>query len=222
MVTGCIPAHALYFSSYEAVKHSTNDSSLAGAVATLFHDVIMTPLDTIKQRLQLGHYNGVITAMRHMHASEGTVSFYRSFPITLFTNLPYGVIMVTTNDYLKQTIQPQKRETQYYHVSTCLIAGSVAGAIAAAATTPLDCIKTKLQTQALADLPTNCANHPCTTSTSVQLRYDGIKDAFQSIVREDGGRGMFRGLVPRLVTHTPAVAISWTTYEMVKKWLAGF
>jgi len=219
MVVGCIPAHALYFSSYEAVKHSTGDSSSAGAVATLFHDVIMTPLDTVKQRLQLGHYNGFITAIRHMYFSEGPKSFYRSYPITLFTNLPYGVIMVTANDNLKRTLQPH--ETRHYKVSTCLLSGSVAGALAAAATTPLDRIKTKLQTQAAASLPRDCADWPCTKTAAVTLRYDGIRDALRSILKEDGGRGLFRGLVPRLVTHTPAVAISWTAYEMVKKWLAG-
>ena len=29
---------------------------LAGAVAALGHDAAMTPLDTVKQRMRLGHY----------------------------------------------------------------------------------------------------------------------------------------------------------------------
>ena len=62
ILVGCVPAHALYFSSYEAVKYygkrsdgttSPGWGALAGAAAVLGHDIIMTPLDTIKQRLQL-------------------------------------------------------------------------------------------------------------------------------------------------------------------------
>ena len=36
---------------------------------------------------------------------------------------------------------------------------------------------------------------------------------------EDGVRGYFRGIKPRLALHTPAVAISWTTYELFKRLL---
>jgi Mitochondrial carrier protein len=61
VAVGCIPAHALYFSSYEIVKEITTNahesmsplaSSVAGACAVMSHDIIMTPLDTIKQRMQ--------------------------------------------------------------------------------------------------------------------------------------------------------------------------
>ena len=74
MTTGCIPAHALYFSSYEFTKAKlstpvvnpntgashlhlgTIGASVAGAVSTFFHDLVMTPMDTIKQRMQLGNH----------------------------------------------------------------------------------------------------------------------------------------------------------------------
>ena len=100
MMAGCIPAHALYFSSYEAIKALFTSeeqqnlgplgSSVAGASAAFCHDSIMTPADTIKQRLQLGHYQGMSDAIRNILQNEGPVGLYRSFPITLLTNLPYG------------------------------------------------------------------------------------------------------------------------------------
>merc|ERR1712157_6823 len=219
---GCIPAHALYFSMYEATKHvnsnPTISSAFAGAAATLGHDIIMTPLDTIKQRLQLGHYEGkLIPAFRHIYRNEGLSGFFRSFPITLFTNIPYGIIMVSVNDFL--------RSKDKQSIQTCLLAGSAAGCVASAVTTPLDRIKTRLQTQALTNVqPTYCE----ITSSSfcpkqeflVELRYRGVHDAWLSIYREEGVRGFFRGIAPRVLSHTPAVAISWTAYEMAKTWLA--
>jgi len=245
---GCIPAHALYFSCYEATKHTLhsttgNDtlaSAVAGATATIGHDIIMAPLDTIKQRLQLGHYEGQFYgAVKNIYKHEGLLGLFRSFPITLFTNVPYGVIMVSTNDFLKDVLQQQQTTTGARHheehnakytLSTCLIAGSAAGCVASAVTTPLDRVKTRLQTQSLGipqqALPDYCkitasSSCPKISSKTVQiLKYNGIRDAFLSIVREEGWVGLFRGLTPRVLAHTPAVAISWTSYEMAKNWLA--
>jgi len=61
VVVGCIPAHAVYFSIYEKAKELLNcrpeqdvtKFAVVGAVAAMFHDLIMTPADTLKQRLQL-------------------------------------------------------------------------------------------------------------------------------------------------------------------------
>lgn len=58
---GCIPAHAIYFSIYEYAKkmidHKNNDShyqyAFVGVASSLFHDLVMTPTEVIKQRLQL-------------------------------------------------------------------------------------------------------------------------------------------------------------------------
>ena len=48
-------------------------------------------------------------------------------------------------------------------------------------------------------------------------RYTGIVDAARKIVAEEGPRGFFRGVNARIALHTPAMAISWGTYEAVKK-----
>merc|ERR1712157_183513 len=100
-------------------------------------------------------------------------------------------------------------------ISTTMMAGCGAGMAAAAVTTPLDRVKTRLQTQKLGQiLPRRCPN--VRALSSIKPEYAGLSDAFQSIVREEGAMGLCRGLVPRLMTHTPAVAISWTSYESAK------
>jgi solute carrier family 25 iron transporter 28/37 len=233
MAVGCVPAHALYFSSYEAVKHlcstevtvrdaeghlvtqhhlSAAGSSAAGAAATLAHDVIMTPLDTAKQRLQLGHYRGLWDALHSSFQNDrGLSGLYRSFPITLATNVPYGMIMVTTNEFLKDMINPHRA----YDLQSTLLAGCGAGFVAAAITAPLDRVKTRLQTQQLS-LKATC---PGLKGPHCSPKYAGWRDATTSILKEEGAAGFFRGLSPRLLTHTPAVAISWTSYEVCKQWL---
>jgi len=57
VASGCIPAHALYFTTYEysRVKLGINDDELhpylfglTGIMATLLHDMILTPIDVLK------------------------------------------------------------------------------------------------------------------------------------------------------------------------------
>ena len=258
VLVGCIPAHALYFSTYEIIKKATLDtngnvttygSALAGAAAVVSHDLILGPLDTVKQRQQLGHYNGLSHAVRLMIQNEGVMSLFRSFPVTLGTNIPYGVVMVGTNEFLKK--RWTNDGTEKLTLSVMLGASSIAGFVASATTTPLDRIKTYLQTQQLTPaclLSPNPGRAPdvcpltsvrnnksnasgssaaaalaSASTTTTVVNKPLVADFRQAAIRiyqTEGMAGFFRGVTPRVLSHTPAVAISWTTYETAKKYLA--
>ncbi|KAL7524842.1 hypothetical protein ACHAXR_000740 [Thalassiosira sp. AJA248-18] len=318
---------------------STTQAMLAGGVATLLHDFIMTPMDTMKQRMQLGHYDNLRHAFvsivwgsdhhhHHPHANtpttgavssnkeaainaarsagEGWKGLYRSFPITVMTNVPYGMIMMTTNEWLRGVLEDglygihHNQEENPFHFATILLSGMGAGTIASAVTAPLDRIKTRLQTQrmgmvlptttstsaaaaaaasATSSFSSNTVNNlgssgaaimeeralaaalgqrkfcpkmavqdvrrtlfPSSSSTAASITssigkithqqqqqqakqtpfktyYTTPLEAFQSILQEEGPRGLFRGTLPRVALHAPSVAISWTAYEMAKDWL---
>jgi len=227
VLIGCVPAHALYFSSYESVKYANlrSDGSLpywagllAGAAAVIGHDIIMSPLDTIKQRLQLGHYPGFRQAALHMMKHEGMFSLYRSFPVTLLTNIPYGSIMVSTNEICKDYLSEHEgRRGQAPSLSVCLLSSSMGGMVASFTTTPLDRIKTILQIQKLQ--PVACERFGVCPKVALSERLEW-KQVVREILRHEGVGGLFRGCLPRMLSHTPAVAISWTTYETAKQWLA--
>ena len=200
-------------------------------------------MDTVKQRLQLGYYRGVAHAVTSMVRREGVGALFRSYPTTLAMNLPYGCVMVAANESLKKVLSPDGN----FSLVTSVLAGSGAGATAAAFTTPLDNVKTRLQTQELramyetapakpspaapaADKPTlgnvrnskyiGCASmhtKPPEPPCMATPKYSGGLDAAKNILRSEGVPGFFRGLLPRVITHAPAVAISWTTYESVKR-----
>jgi solute carrier family 25 (mitochondrial iron transporter), member 28/37 len=235
ILIGCVPAHALYFSSYETIKAHHLDpetghvsawgSSLAGAAAVASHDAIMTPLDTVKQRLQIGHYSGAWPATRAICQQEGFIALYRSFPITLASNIPYGMVMVSTHEACKDALRESPLLAEHYRLSqwqVVLAASSVAGFVASAVTTPLDRIKTALQTQQLTPV---CAalQVPCPLTTNQNAmttpKLLNWEQAALTIWRQEGVAGFFRGVTPRILSHTPAVAISWTTYESAKHYL---
>lgn len=238
ILIGCIPAHALYFSSYEMVKAATLDkngnvttygSALAGGAAVISHDLILGPLDTVKQRLQLGHYRGLPHALSTMIRNEGAISLFRSFPITLASNIPYGMVMVGTNEFCKQQ---WSEDSGKLTMGVTLGASALAGLVAAATTTPLDRIKTYLQTQQLSPAcmlnatpnisPETCplqAAAAANGTASSQPIVANWRQAALRIYQTEGTVGFFRGLTPRILSHTPAVAISWTTYETAKRYL---
>ena len=173
MFVGCIPAHAAYFTIYEscnpAFTHqlagasSTHIDRFAGTlegstaaavgsgtavtVATVAHDCIMTPMDTIKQRLQLGlHNNSMLHCFGAVVRTEGQRALVISLPVTLCMNMPFAAVMGTTNELLRKRLSPNGDPPS---AAVYMAAGAGSGALAAAATTPLDAVKTRLQTQHL-------------------------------------------------------------------------
>ena len=248
ILIGCIPAHALYFSSYETVKWYYTDAgnnnhlsmegaALAGAAAVLGHDVIMTPLDTIKQRLQLGHYNnGMTQALQEICKSKAGLigTLYRSFPVTLLTNVPYGAIMVYANEATKELLLLQRQQQQQQRnnnttsllqkntLTDCLIASSIGGFLASGLTTPLDRIKTSLQIQGLAPVKCERFGGECATPYSASPPQATYGQVVRQILQKEGLRGLWKGALPRVLSHTPAVAISWTTYETCKELLIKY
>ncbi len=118
-----------------------------GALSSMFHDLIMTPAEALKQRLQLARSDNAtvkVTAVtKKILATEGLIAFYRSFPINYFMNIPFGSLIVVFNEKLKHLIGAKDGDhgIKYY------LCGALAGGIASIPTTPLDVIKTKLNTQ---------------------------------------------------------------------------
>ena len=158
----------MYFSVFESVKiwlgadqkgHHPIQAAISGATATLSHDLCLTPFDTVKQRMQLGYYNNIGHCIRTILLKEGVRSLYISLPTTLVMNLPFGCIMVAVNESSRKVLNP----TGKYNLSSTLVSGAVAGAVAAVFTNPLDIVKTRLQTQSLAPLQRSA--EPCLTNT---------------------------------------------------------
>jgi solute carrier family 25 iron transporter 28/37 len=161
MALGAGPAHAVHFSFYEVCKkHLSRDnpnSSIAHAVsgvcATVASDAVFTPMDMVKQRLQLGSdsvYKGVWDCVKRVVREEGFGAFYASYRTTVLMNAPFTAVYFTIYEAAKKglmEISPDSVNDERWVVHAT--AGAAAGALAAAVTTPLDVVKTQLQCQVL-------------------------------------------------------------------------
>lgn len=66
----------------------------------------MTPTEVIKQRLQLYRteckWISTRQLIKAMYKSEGIISFYRSFFVNYFMNVPFGSMIILMNEKLKK------------------------------------------------------------------------------------------------------------------------
>jgi solute carrier family 25 iron transporter 28/37 len=103
MGLGAGPAHAVYFAVYESLKEYLGGNrsgyhpfahALAGAGATIASDAVFTPMDVVKQRLQLRHspYVGVMDCIKKTMKAEGLSAFYKSYRTTVVMNIPFTAV----------------------------------------------------------------------------------------------------------------------------------
>ncbi|XP_064956030.1 uncharacterized protein LOC135607831 [Musa acuminata AAA Group] len=213
MSLGAGPAHAVYFSVYELSKESLARGNpnnpvvhaASGVLATVVSDAVFTPMDTVKQRLQLkgSPYRGVMDCVARVLREEGFRAFFASYKTTVVMNAPYTAVHFATYEAAKRgmreiSLEIASDERLVVHAT----AGAAAGALAAAVTTPLDVVKTQLQCQGVCG-----CDRFSSSSTSEVIR---------AIIRRDGYTGLMRGWKPRILFHAPAAAICWSTYEATK------
>ncbi|THU44511.1 hypothetical protein C4D60_Mb02t08150 [Musa balbisiana] len=216
---GAGPAHAAYFAVYELCKdrlggnrqdgrHHPLIHAASGVAATIASDALLTPMDVVKQRLQLrwSPYSGVRDCVVRMLRDEGIKAFYASYRTTVLMNAPFTAVHFATYEAVKKIlteIAPENASEERLLVH--LTAGGAAGALASAVTTPLDVVKTRLQCQGV-----------CGADT---FNGSSIRMVMEKIVAKEGPRALLQGLKPRVLFHAPAAAICWSTYEAMKSYL---
>jgi len=162
------------------------------------HDAIITPLDVVKQRLQMfnSQYRGVFHAARTIFKQEGIRAFYASYPTTVVMNVPFMSVQFASYEFLKmQLTKPGSKHGPREE----FVAGGGAGALGGLVSTPLDVIKTRLQTS----------------------RNQTASRVIRDLYRQEGFMGFTRGAGARVLIQVPSAAVCWTTYESVKKLLKG-
>eukprot|EP01025_Chloroclados_australasicus_P014366 TRINITY_DN16728_c0_g1_i2.p2 TRINITY_DN16728_c0_g1~~TRINITY_DN16728_c0_g1_i2.p2 ORF type:complete len:335 (+),score=33.07 TRINITY_DN16728_c0_g1_i2:194-1198(+) len=215
MIYGAGPSHAVYFATYEFTKQqldtdnagnpSPSVAAFSGAVAAAASDGCMVPADVVKQRLQISGspYKGVLNCINTIIREEGIAGFYRSYPTTLLMNIPFTAIHFSIYETMKNAMGEGAEEES---LKVQLIAGGTAGGCASAATTPLDVVKTRLQTQALVNKGT-------------QYSAWNVFQTMRQIMVQEGIQGLWRGWKPRVLFHIPSAAICFGTYESMKSLL---
>jgi solute carrier family 25 phosphate transporter 23/24/25/41 len=153
----------------------------------------------------------LLQTARKMFAEGGVRAAYRGVTMGLIGMFPYSAIDMGTFELLKTTYVQYKAKASGCHEEDAQpstfatgIMGASSGAFGASVVYPLNVLRTRLQTQ-------GTSMHPA--------RYTGIWDVAHKTVRNEGFRGLYKGLMPNLLKVAPALSITWMVYENAKKFM---
>lgn len=180
-------------------------------------DLIPSPsrlLPVVKQRMQMFNspYRSVLDCVGSLRRREGPAAFYRSYTTQLTMNVPFQALHFMTYEYLQEQLNPHRQ----YNPSSHMLSGALAGAIAAAATTPLDVCKTLLNTQESLALSSMSSSQGPGQGQGAHRHISGLAHAFRTVYRLGGLKGFFKGAQARVIYQMPSTAISWSVYEFFK------
>ncbi|KAK4943077.1 S-adenosylmethionine transporter [Elasticomyces elasticus] len=222
---GSMPSAAFFFLVYDGVKRASSTDStsvhmLASSLGEIAACAIRVPTEVVKQRAQAGLFGGrSLLALQDILALRKTEGFptmvrelYRGGAVTIMREIPFTIVQFSLWESFKTSYSRRQHETTgrqegLVTAAESAVFGSVAGAIAAGMTTPLDVLKTRIM---LARRETGSS--PSTRAGPVKI--------LQSIWQTEGFSGLFRGFVPRVGWISTGGAIFLGTYQYVWNQLA--
>nr|XP_047902451.1 probable mitochondrial glutathione transporter SLC25A39 isoform X1 [Anser cygnoides] len=143
-------------------------------------------------------FTGTLDAFVKITRYEGIRSLWSGLPPTLVMAVPATVIYFTAYDQLRDYLHA-RTGSGGHHIP--LLAGALARLGAVTVISPLELIRTKMQSR--------------------QLSYRELRVCIQSAVAQDGWLSLWRGWGPTVLRDVPFSALYWFNYELVREWLCA-
>ncbi|KAL7269595.1 S-adenosylmethionine transporter [Rhizina undulata] len=208
VIAGSAPGAALFFVTYESVKtHLTTTSStplsaagihmLSASLGEIAACAVRVPTEVVKQRAQASQYASSLEALKGILGSGGVrrvwAELYRGWGITVMREIPFTVIQFPLWEGMKRWRGERKgRKVNAVESAVC---GSISGCVAAAATTPLDVLKTRLM---------------------LAREKQSAASTLRGIIRDEGAGALFRGVGPRVLWISAGGAIFLGAWDFAK------
>ncbi|KAL5153123.1 Solute carrier family 25 member 44 [Glycine soja] len=227
VIIGAIPTRIIFLTALETTKvasfrvvepfrlsettQAAIANGIAGMASSFLSQTLFVPIDVVSQKLMVqglsGHaqYSGGLDVARKVLRSDGIRGLYRGFGLSVMTYVPSNVVWWasygSSQRYLWRFLGDNSEE---YTPSLPKIifaqatGGIIAGATASCITNPLDTIKTRLQVLGLEKkIP--------------------VKQVVKDLIAEDGWKGVYRGLGPRLFSTSAWGTSMILAYEYLSK-----
>jgi solute carrier family 25 phosphate transporter 23/24/25/41 len=210
-LTNCLrvfPQYAINFAVFENVKHSvfknvkdeTFKNFYSGGISGVTAMTLMYPLETIRTRLSLqmnkSHYKGPFNAIKKMSFR----SLYGGLGISLIGFGPFNALNFMFFYKYKELLENREVEGKLVK----FLAGGLGGISALTITYPTDLLRKHYQMSGFnSDVP----------------KYNGILDGFVTIAKNEGIRGLYKGLLPSYIRIFPCLGIQFWCLEKGKELL---
>lgn len=151
-----IPALSLYLAVYENMKYHSDyplliqnnrvlKHALSAGCAELLSGIVWTPMEVLKQHLQVNSSASLLERFRFLSQEYGLMSMYRGYWMTIVSFLPYSMIYFSLFEELQHMKQSKKSTSNSF--IEILKNAAIASSIASILTSPLDLLKTRWQLQ---------------------------------------------------------------------------
>ncbi|KAK2724876.1 mitochondrial S-adenosylmethionine carrier protein-like [Artemia franciscana] len=207
---GSAPGAGAFFCTYEGVKSAMSGNRfittqafshmIAAAAGEVVACLVRVPVEVVKQRRQAYQHSSSLSIIRSTYYGEGAIGFYRGYLSTVVREIPFSLIQFPLWEYLKQ--QWGAKKGQLLDPWEAGICGALAGGTAAALTTPLDVAKTRII---------------LAKKDSVMAK-SNIASVLQYVYRSSGVKGLFSGMVPRVLWISIGGAIFLGVFEKAKQY----
>ncbi|RKF74295.1 putative mitochondrial carrier protein PET8 [Golovinomyces cichoracearum] len=218
-IVGSAPGAALFFCTYELSKSFLSAQSyfgrdkkmlasdnltapiehmLAASLGEIAACGVRVPTEVIKQRAQAGLQSSSFAALKSIFNQHRAIGFsgiwmelYRGWSITVLREIPFTVIQFPLWEAMKE-YRMKTSGKDYCTAFESAIFGSIAGAIAAGFTTPLDVLKTRMM---------------------LAKKKTALLPLCKQILNDNGPTAFFAGIGPRVLWISAGGAIFLGSYQ---------
>lgn len=205
--TNCVriaPQIAVNFAVFEYSKkiiktpYKELDNLVSGALAGSISMATIYPLETVRSRLSLqtkkSHYNGIWNCVQKMSIRE----MYGGLRVSLIGITPYCALNFAFYYNLKERFNNNNVPS---HINK-MLSGGLSAMAAVTFTYPTDLIRRQLQLQGF---------------DPTVPKYNGLIDCTKKIVKTQGIRGLYRGLLPCYITIFHKFALQFWGFEFCQQ-----
>jgi len=239
-----VPTTVTYFTMYEQLKvcidsqrraRSAQPSILtaetpkwvsltAGGLARLVAVTLVSPLELVRTKMQSQKmpWSDVHKCLTELVKAQGVRALWNGYTATLLRDVPFSALYWPLYEQSKAIMNLYTCNRDSFLVN--FGSGAVAGSFASTVTLPFDVIKTIKQIEMgekdiMAVKPGTARSYSVSRnkmSSSLSGRSRGNITIAKELIREQGVKGLFAGLIPRLLKVAPACAIMISSYEFCK------
>jgi len=239
-----VPTTVIYFTMYEQLKvsidtqrraMSTNQDILSGetpkwvslssgGLARLLAVSLVSPMELIRTKMQSKKmpWSDVHKCLKDLVKTQGIRGLWNGYTATLLRDVPFSALYWPLYEQCKATMNLYTSNRDSFLVN--FGSGAIAGSVASTVTLPFDVIKTIKQIEMgekdiMEVKPGTSRAYPVPANkrvSSLSGRSRGNMTIAKELVREQGYKGLFTGLIPRLLKVAPACAIMISSYEFFK------